>query len=139
MTAPVPQGDYVPATRHGDLIHTAGMTPRKDGRLLFAGPVRRNAPVEDHRAAVELACRNALAAARGLLAPGERIVRVLNMNVFIAAEPGFEAHSRLADVASAVLRAELGEAGRCARAAIGVATLPGNAPVEIQITAVAGA
>nr|WP_301917413.1 RidA family protein [uncultured Defluviimonas sp.] len=138
QTQPVPQGDYVPATRHGELIHTAGMTPRLAGQLLFTGPVRADASVEDYREAVVLACRNALTAAQAMLGPGETITRVLSMTVYIATGPGFTAHSRLADFASAFLREELAERGRCARAAIGVATLPGNAPVEIQLGVAAG-
>lgn len=132
---PVPQGDYVPARRHGDMIFTSGMTPRRNGELLFAGPLAADAAVEDHREAVVLACANALAAARGLLGEGERIAAILSMTVYIATEPGFTAHSKLADFASAHLRAELGSDGIGSRAAIGVATLPGNAPVEIQIVA----
>ena len=132
---PVPQGDYVPARRHGDMIFTAGMTPRRDGVLLYHGPVGRDAAPEDWRDAVRLACGNALAAARGLLAEGEVIVSILGLTVYIAAEPGFTAHSGIADHASAYLREELGSQGIGARAAVGVATLPGNAPVEIQIIA----
>lgn len=132
---PVPQGDYIPARRHGDLIFTSGMTPRLDGVLQFTGPVRKDAPVEDYRQAVLLACGNALAAARGVLAEGESISAILSLTVYIAAEPGFEAHAKLADHASAFLRAEFGAQGIGARAAVGVATLPGNAPVEIQLVA----
>lgn len=130
---PVPQGDYIAAKRHGDIIYTSGMTPRRNGVLTQTGPVLRDAPVEDYRDAVVLACSNALTAARGLLKDGERVSVVLNMTVFVAAEAGFTAHSRLADFASQHLRAELGEGGIGSRAAVGVATLPGNAPVEIQI------
>lgn len=133
--APVPQGDYVPARRSGKLIVTAGMTPRRDGQLMFLGPVRSDAAVEDHHEAVVLACSNALAAARNMLAPGEELDAILSMTVYVAAEPGFAAHSRLADAASAFLRQELGEAGVSSRAAVGVATLPGGAPVEIQLMA----
>lgn len=137
--SPVPQGQYLPATRVGDLIFTSGMTPRQDGALLFTGPVRADQPVEAWREAVVLAARNALAAARNRLTAGEQIVSVPSLTVFIAAEPGFTLHSRLADFASAYLRGELGEAGIGSRAAVGVATLPGNAPVEIQlVAAVAG-
>lgn len=132
---PVPQGDYVPARRHGDLIYTSGMTPRRDGVLQAVGPVRRDQPIPEHRAAVELACANALTAARATLAPEETIAGILSMTVYIAAEPGFEAHAKVADLASGWLRSELGEAGIGTRAAIGVATLPGNAPVEIQLVA----
>lgn len=132
---PVPQGDYIPAKRHGSLIFVSGMTPRKEGVLMFTGAVRCDAPLEDHRDAVVLACANALAAARRLLAEGECIATILSLTVYIAAEPGFAAHSRLADFASQYLRSELGPEGIGSRAAVGVATLPGNAPVEIQIIA----
>ena len=132
---PVPQGDYVPARRHGGLVFTSGMTPRLNGVLQFTGPVRKDVPVEHYREAVLLACANALAAARGVLAEGESIAAILSLTVYIAAEPGFEAHAKLADQASAFLRAEFGAQGIGARAAVGVATLPGNAPVEIQLTA----
>lgn len=132
---PVPQGDYVPARRLGGVIHTSGMTPRRDGVLIRQGPVGAGEPIEAYREAVELACGNALAAARGVLEPGETLAGILNMTVFIAAEAGFQAHSRLADFASALCRRDLGQAGIGARAAVGVATLPGNAPVEIQLVA----
>ncbi|PZQ50101.1 MAG: RidA family protein [Rhodovulum sulfidophilum] len=132
---PVPQGHYRPATRQGDLIFTAGMTPRRAGVLLHAGPVRAGADPADYRDAVVLACGNALAAARALLAPGEVIAAIPSLTVYVAAEPGFTAHSKIADFASALLRDELGEAGIGARAAIGVANLPGDATVEIQLIA----
>ena len=126
---PIPQGDYVPARRHGALIFTSGMTPRHDGVLLHHGPVRSDTPADAYGDAVRLA------AARGMLAPGESLAAILSLTVYVAAEPGFAAHSRIADLASAHLRAELGEAGIGCRAAVGVASLPGNAPVEIQLVA----
>lgn len=131
--APIPQGDYVPATRHGALIFTAGMTPRRDGKLLHQGVIGKDTPLETCRDAVVLACGNALQAASGKLAEGEHIAAIVSMTVYVAAEEGFTAHSRLADFASEFLRAELGEAGIGSRCAVGVATLPGNAPVEIQL------
>ncbi|GAB1477716.1 RidA family protein [Paracoccaceae bacterium] len=132
---PVPQGDYVPARRLGGVIYTSGMTPRRDGVLIQQGMVSAGVPLDVYREAVELACNNALAAARGVLEPGEALAGVLSLTVYIAAEPGFQAHSRLADFASALCRRLLGEAGIGTRAAVGVATLPGNAPVEIQLVA----
>lgn len=136
MTAmPVPQGDYLTAIRHCRTIYTSGMTPRRDGVLIQQGPVRSDAPLSDYSDAVRLACHNALTAVRGNLSPGEAIDAILSMSVFIAAEPGFAAHSRLADIASDFLRTELGDAGIGTRAAIGVASLPGNAPVEITLIA----
>ena len=131
---PVPQGNYRPATRFGDFVFTSGMTPRVNGELRFTGVVRAAEPVESWKEAVVLACRNALTAARGMLQPNEHVAGVPSLTVFIAAEAGFIRHSRLADFASDFLRAELGECGIGSRAAVGVATLPGNAPVEIQLT-----
>ena len=135
---PIPQGKYVPATRHGDLIFTAGMTPRKDGVLQFTGKVKSEEPLESYKEAVRIAASNALTAARNTLADGEKIVRVLSFWVYINAEEGFVSHAKLADFGSDYLTEELGEAGSAARAAIGLGTLPGNAPVEVQLICAAG-
>lgn len=115
------------------------MTPRKDGILVSTEPVRTIAPPESYREAVVLACGNALTAARGVLAGGEDIAAILSLTVYVAAEGDFFAHSGLADYASQYLYAELGERGIGSRAVVGVATLPGNAPVEVQIVASASA
>lgn len=133
---PVPQGDYVAARRHGDMIYTAGMTPRDNGRMMYSGPVRAGR-IEDQREAARLACANALRAAEGRLSHGEEIAAVLSMTVYVAAEQGFGEHSKVADFASAYLRDRLGDRGVCSRCAVGVASLPGNAPVEIQLVAAA--
>lgn len=132
---PVPQGNYVAARRHGDLIFTSGMTPRRNGVLCFAGAIPGDGKAEDHREAIELALANALTAARSQLAESEFLRSVINMTVFIAAEPGFTAHSRLADFASHLIEVELGTGAIGTRSAVGVATLPGNATVEIQLVA----
>ncbi len=130
---PIPQGKYVPATRFGDLIFTAGMTPRKNGVLIQSGRVEKDAPLENYKEAVRQAADNALTAARNKLEEGERIVRVLSMTVYVNAEEGFTAHAKIADFASDYLSEELGDASPMARVSIGVASLPGNAPVEIQL------
>ncbi|MDU4961623.1 MAG: RidA family protein [Sporomusaceae bacterium] len=135
--APVPQGNYVAATRHGELVYTAGMTPRRQGRLMFSGKVSA-AAVDAYGDAVRLAAANALTAARSLLTGDENVLKILSLTVFIASEDGFQAHSQLADFASDYLRQEIGAGGVGSRAAVGVASLPGNAPVEIQLIAVVG-
>src|SRR5690606_810513 len=94
---PVAQGAYLPAKRYGNMIFTSGMTPRKDGVLLYAGPVRSAIPLENYRDAVVLACSNALAAARNTLTTHEQVAALLSMTVYIAAEDDFTAHSALAD------------------------------------------
>ena len=135
MNNPIPQGNYCPAVRHGSLIFTAGMTPRKDGVLLLAEAITAARPVEAYRDAAVQAAENALTAARNLLQPGERIARILSLTVYLRTEPGYTAHSKVADLASDYLVAQLGAAGAGARAAVGTASLPGDAPLEIQLIA----
>ena len=134
---PIPQGKYKPAVRHGDLIFTAGMTPRKDGVLLMSGRVSPDQPVEFYRDAIRQAAANALTAARNCLAEEERIAQVLSLTVYVNAAPDYTTHAKIGDVASEYLLEQLGDAGIGPRAAIGVATLPGGAPVEIQLVAAA--
>jgi enamine deaminase RidA (YjgF/YER057c/UK114 family) len=136
--APVAQGNYVAAKRHGDLVHTSGMTPRDNGVLMYQGMINANDPVANHQAAVELATKNALTAARLVVAPNERVTGILDLTVYVAAAAGFTAHAQLADFASGYLQREIGDQAIGCRAAIGVASLPGNAPVEVQLIAIIG-
>ena len=130
---PVPQGQYLPAVRHAGLIYTSGMTPRKAGKLLYSGKIRASDPIEAHREAVRLAAANALLAAQACLDAGEKIAVILQLNVFINAEPAFTAHPKIADFASEFLIAQLGPTSIGSRVAVGVATLPSDATVEISL------
>ena len=133
---PVPQGKYNPASRYNNLVYTSGMTPRKNGVLQASGKIKASEPVETYREAVRLAVSNALAAARSLVTDQECLQKIITLTVFLAVEEGFTAHARVADFASEYLFEEMGEYGIGSRAAIGVASLPGDAPVEIQLIAV---
>ncbi|MEG0803344.1 MAG: RidA family protein [Pygmaiobacter sp.] len=137
MENPIPQGKYVPANRAGNLIYSAGMTPRVNGVLLLTGKVKASEPLESYRNAVRQAAANALTAVRNALTEGESIAKIVTMSVFIQAEEGYTTHAKLADFASDYLCEQLGDRGIVSRAAIGVASLPGDAPVEIQLVAVA--
>ncbi|OQB25595.1 MAG: Endoribonuclease L-PSP [Firmicutes bacterium ADurb.Bin182] len=132
---PVPQGKYVPASRSGNLVFSAGMTPRVNGVLILCGKVRADEPLIMYKDAVRQAAANALNAVLNSLSQKEHIEKVLLLNVYINAQDGFESHSKLADFASDYLFEKLGEAGIGSRAAVGVASLPGNAPVEIRLVA----
>jgi len=131
--SPIPQGNYAPATRTEQLAISAGMTPRSNGKLIFAGKVKAEEPLENYREAVVLAVKNALTAVQNTVLPDERIASVLSMTVYINAAEGFTAHSKLADFASDYLYKTLGRTAVAARTAVGVGSLPANAPVEIQI------
>lgn len=134
---PVPQGKYVPATRYGNFIFTAGMTSRKNGVLILSGKVKADVALDTYKDAVYQAASNALIAAQNKLKEHEKIVQVLQLMVYVNAEEGFNLHSKLADFATDYLCDELGSAAVAARAAIGIASLPGNAPVEIQLVCAA--
>lgn len=134
-STPIPQGKYVPAVRHGDLIITSGMTPRDNGVLIMSGKVKIADEPEHYRKAVAQAAKNALSAAKSILLPDEHIVRIISMTVYVNAEDGYTAHARFADLASDYFRETLGDHGIASRTSIGVASLPGNAPCEIQIIA----
>lgn len=130
---PIPQGTYVPAKRVGNLIFTAGMTPRENGVLIQSGKIKSDFVIENVKPAIRLAATNTLSAATNLLAENEKIESVISMTVYINAEENFELHTSIADIASEYYVEILGEAGIGSRAAIGVASLPGNAPIEIQL------
>jgi enamine deaminase RidA (YjgF/YER057c/UK114 family) len=136
VSAVPPQGAYVAAVVHGGLVWTAGMTPRRDGRLVVRGVVGRDVDVVTAREAAGLAAGNTLAAVAEVVGDLSAVVRCLKMTVYIAAVEGFTDHAAVADGASAVLRERLGDRGSVARSAIGVATLPSGAPVEVELVAV---
>ncbi len=135
LEQPIPQGKYLPAVRNNDLIYTSGMTPRKAGKLIYTGKIRVTNPIDSHKDAVRLATLNALTAAQACLNEGECISVILQLSVFLNAEDEFVEHSKIADYASAVLMEKLDINCIGSRAAIGVASLPSNAPVEITLIA----
>lgn len=130
---PIPQGNYVPATRFCNLIYTAGMTPRDNGKLILSEKVSDEKPIEYYRAATRKAVQNALTAAINMMIEKETIAKVISMTVFINAVEGYTLHSQIANFASEYLCEELGDKGIGSRAAVGVFSLPDNAPVEVQL------
>lgn len=132
---PRPQGRYVPASRAGDLVTTAGMTPRVDGTLVVTGQVGGAVDLDRAREGAAIAARNALVAVLSQAGDLDRVAGLLRMTVYVNAVPGYTEHSAVADAATDALVEHLGERGLCARSAVGVASLPGDAPVEVELTA----
>ena len=130
---PIPQGKYLPAVRHADVIYTSGMTPRRAGKLIFYGKIRAIDPIEIYREAVRLATSNALISAQSCLKEGEEISTVLQLNIYLNTETDFTSHFKIADFASEFLIEHLGPECIGSRAAIGVASLPSDAPVEVSL------
>jgi enamine deaminase RidA (YjgF/YER057c/UK114 family) len=133
--APRPAGAYAVARAVGDLIHTAGMTPRRDGVLVSHGTLGETIDDGRGRELAALATERALDAATSILRTGQHLVEVISLTVFIAATPDYERHSSIADAASAVITDRMPAAPLPVRAAVGVASLPGGAPVEVQLIA----
>lgn len=117
-------------------VYVAGQLPYKDGELLGQGILGRDVDVETARNLARQAALNALAVAADAVG-GLDHVRLVQMLVFVASTPDFGQQSNVADAASDLLLDVLGENGRHARTAIGVAGLPRNSPVEIQMVCTA--
>jgi enamine deaminase RidA (YjgF/YER057c/UK114 family) len=123
---------YVNHRAVGESIHVAGQLPYKDGVLLGQGALGRDVDLETGRELARHAVVNCLAEAAAAVG-GLDGVRIVQMLVFVASTPEFGQQSTVADAASELLVEVLGEDGRHARTAIGVASLPRNSPVEIQM------
>lgn len=124
----------MPALVHGTIAFSAGMTPRIDGVLIERGIVGEGVTEADARHAAGVAALNALAAVAESLGGIHHIARCLRMVVYVACTPHFEHHSFVADGASEAIREYLGDHGLPVRTAIGVQSLPGGAPVEVELT-----
>ena len=129
---PAALGDYVPAVRSGSLVFTSGQLPMKAGALLATGAVGAATDAGTARTCAGQCALNALAAA-STVCDLDDVVRVVKVTGYVASAPGFTAQPGVVDGASAVMGAAFGDAGRHARAAVGVASLPLGAPVEVEI------
>lgn len=130
---PTPAGSYVPATRSGALVFTAGQLPFRDGELLATGRVGDGVSPEVANRAARLCALNALAAAASETGGLDNIRRVVKVTGFVASAPGFNAQPAVINGASDLLGEVFGENGLHARSAVGVAELPLGAPVEVEI------
>jgi enamine deaminase RidA (YjgF/YER057c/UK114 family) len=143
-TAPAPVAAYVPVRSHrqGDMLTllTSGMLPMVDGKLAFVGKVGGSGlALEQASQAARQCVLNGLAALKAELGSLAAIEQVLKVTVFVASNDGFDQQPQVANGASHALVEVLGDAiGRHARSAVGVAMLPLNAPVEVELTVVAG-
>ncbi len=129
-----PVAAYVPATRSGGWVLTSGQLPSIDGQLIAEGLVGEKVSPERAAECAERAMLNALAAAASLTGGLDGIARIVKVTVFVASAPGFTGQPQVANGASNLLGAVFGDAGAHVRSAVGVTTLPLNAPVEVELT-----
>jgi enamine deaminase RidA (YjgF/YER057c/UK114 family) len=136
LTLPAPAapvGSYVPATRIGSQALTSGQIPMVDGELLHAGIVGADISLSQAQACAQACVLNALAAVADVAGGLDRIERVVRVCVFVASTPDFTAQPQVANAASDLLAELFGAKGRHVRSAVGVASLPLNAPVELEL------
>jgi enamine deaminase RidA (YjgF/YER057c/UK114 family) len=127
-----PVGAFVPFVRSGDRLYISGQIPIRPDGTIVAGRVGTEVSVEEAQAAARLCGLSAIGVARAALPSLDDIVRVIRIGGFVNAEPGFAQQPQVIDGASKLMIEVLGERGRHARAAVGVASLPGNAVVEVD-------
>lgn len=131
--APAPAANYVPFTVHAGLVHISGQLPMRDGTLAIKGKLGAGVSLEQGQEAARLCALAILAQARVACAGDlDRIRRVLRVGGFVASAPGFTDQPKVINGASDLLVAVLGDAGRHARTAVGVAVLPLDAAVEVD-------
>ena len=128
-----PVGSYVPATRTGHYVYTSGQLPFRNGELVCVGKVGSEVTVEEAQAAAAIAALNGVAAAAQAAGGLDRITRVIRVGVFVQSAPGFTEQPKVANGASDLLVGIFGDAGKHARAAVGVSELPLNTAVEVEL------
>lgn len=136
---PKPLAAYVPAVRSGSLVFTSGQLPTVDGALLKAGKVGAEVSADEAKQLAERCALNALAAIRAEIGELSRVRRVVKLVGFVASAPDFAGQPTVVNGASELLGKVFGEAGVHARSAVGVAVLPLDAPVEVELTVEIGA
>lgn len=132
-----PVAAYVPAVQHGDLVFSSGQLPMVDGTLPTTGKVGEGEGLVDPQEAARLAglcALNAIAAVKSVVGDLDRVVRVVKVVGFVASDPSFTGQPKVVNGASELIGAAFGDAGVHARSAVGVATLPMDTPVEVEIT-----
>ena len=133
-----PVAAYVPAVRTGGYVYTSGQLPLRDGELMRIGKVGSEvSPEEAHECARQCAL-NALAAVRSEVGDLSAVTRVVKVVGFVASAPGFTGQPQVVNGASELLGQAFGDAGRHARSAVGVAVLPLDAPVEVELVVEVG-
>jgi enamine deaminase RidA (YjgF/YER057c/UK114 family) len=128
-----PLAAYVPAVRTGTIVFTAGQLPMVDGAIAKTGKVGADVTVEEAYELAKICALNALSAVE-LVAPVDSIVKVVRIVCYVNGAPGFISQPAVANGASELFMHIWGDAGVAARSALGVAELPLNSPVEVELT-----
>jgi len=129
-----PVAAYLPAVQTGNYVYVSGQLPMVDGKLPLTGKVGAEVTAEQAAELARTCALNALAAIEALVGLG-RLVKIVKVTGFVASAPGFTGQPAVVNGASNLFGDVLGEQGRHARSAVGVAELPLGAPVEVEVIA----
>lgn len=129
-----PVAAYVPVVQDGSLVFTSGQLPVVDGKLLATGKVGAEVTAEDAAKLAQTCALNAIAAVKSQIGDLDQVTRVVKVVGFVASDPSFTGQSAVINGASELFGKAFGERGTHARSAVGVAALPLDAPVEVEIT-----
>jgi enamine deaminase RidA (YjgF/YER057c/UK114 family) len=128
-----PSFNYLPVTLHNGVAYVSGQMPKVDGEVRFFGKVGGEVDLETARGEARICILQGLACLEAALGSLDRVTRILKVNGYVASARDFNAQPKVLDAASDLLVEIFGETGRHARAAVGVAELPRNAAVEIEM------
>ena len=132
--APKPVAAYIPAKKSGNLVFTAGQLPMVNGELVLKGLLGQDVEIEDANKAARICALNALAAIKAVIGDLDQVKQVVRVVGYVASIPTFTQQPAVVNGASELLVEIFGEAGKHARSAVGMAVLPLNASVEIELT-----
>jgi enamine deaminase RidA (YjgF/YER057c/UK114 family) len=132
-TVATPLAAYIPAVKTGSYVYTSGQLPLVDGKLQGTGKVGDALTVEDAAALAQTCALNALAAAADAAGGLDAIARIVKVTCFVSSAPSFTAQAQVANGASEFFLQVFGEAGKHARSAVGMAVLPLDSPVEVEL------
>ena len=132
--APKPVAAYIPAKRTGNLVFTAGQLPMVNGELISKGLLGQHVDIDEANKAARICTLNALAAIKGVIGDLDRIKQIVRVVGYVASVPTFTQQPAVVNGASELLLEIFGENGKHARSAVGMAVLPMNASVEIELT-----
>jgi enamine deaminase RidA (YjgF/YER057c/UK114 family) len=132
--APKPVAAYIPAKQTGNLVFTAGQLPMVNGELISKGLLGQDVEIDEANKAARICTLNALAAIKSVIGDLDRIKQIVRVVGYVASVPTFTQQPAVVNGASELLLEIFGENGKHARSAVGMAVLPLNASVEIELT-----
>lgn len=134
-TPPNPAGSYIPVVTTGNLAFVSGQIPMKDGKVIFEGKVPERQSLDSAREAAKICIINGLAQLKANLGSLDKISRFVRVSGFVNSSPDFTEQPKVINAASDLLVEIFGDMAKHSRIAVGVASLPLNSTVEIDIVA----